>query len=74
LSRASFGIGVAYVIVFVVGFASMGDLSQPLKDPYLPIAEILIVVLAPILVLLMVLLFDPPISRHLNFEAVLEPD
>ena len=55
LARASFGIGVAYVITFVVGFASMGDLSKPLKDPYLAVAEILIIVLAPILVMLMVI-------------------
>ena len=54
LARTSFGIGVAYVISFIVGFASMGDLSKPLTDPYLAIAEILIVFLAPVLVLLMV--------------------
>jgi hypothetical protein len=29
LARASFGMGVAYVITFVVGFGSMGDLKAP---------------------------------------------
>ena len=72
LARASFGIGVAYVIVFVVGFSSMGDLSKPLKDPYLPIAEILIVILAPILVLLMVVVHEcaPARARIYSGTAV----
>jgi hypothetical protein len=72
LAKASFGIGVAYVIVFVVGFASMGDLSKPLKDPYLPIAEILIVILAPSLVLLMVVVHEcaPERARIYSGTAV----
>ena len=72
LARASFGIGVAYVVTFVVGFASMGDLSKPLEDPYLAIAEILIVILAPILVLLMVVVHAcaPERSRIYSATAV----
>jgi hypothetical protein len=44
---------VAYVVVFILGFASIRDTSKPLPDPYLAIAEILILVMAPILVCLM---------------------
>jgi hypothetical protein len=48
-----FLIEVAYVAVFVAGFASIRNTSDPLPDPYLAIAEILILVLAPIMVCLM---------------------
>jgi len=48
-----FLIDVAYVAVFVVGFASIRNTSAPLPDPYLAIAEILILVMAPIMVCLM---------------------
>jgi hypothetical protein len=48
-----FLIEVAYVAVFVVGFASIRNTSDPLPDPYLAIAEILILVMAPIMVCLM---------------------
>ena len=48
-----FLIEVAYVAVFVVGFASIRNTSAPLPDPYLAIAEILILVMAPIMVCLM---------------------
>jgi len=50
---AMFFLDVAYLVVFVVGFASLGNLSDPLPDPYLAIAEILILVMAPIMVALM---------------------
>jgi hypothetical protein len=52
-ARAMLGLVAAYVAVFVVGFASVGNLSKPLPDPYLAIAEVLIVVMAPIMVALM---------------------
>ena len=42
-----------YVAVFVAGFASIGNTSDPLPDPYLAIGEILILVMAPIMVCLM---------------------
>jgi hypothetical protein len=45
---------IAYIAVFVAGFASIGNMSAPLPDPYLAIAEVLILVMAPILVVLMV--------------------
>ena len=52
-ARTIFLIEVAYVAVFVAGFASIRDTSKPLPDPYLAIAEILILMMAPILVCLM---------------------
>jgi hypothetical protein len=52
-ARAMVGLVAAYVAVFVVGFASLGNLSKPLPDPYLAIAEVLILVMAPIMVALM---------------------
>jgi hypothetical protein len=52
-ARAIFFIEVAYVAVFVAGFASIRNTNDPLPDPYLAIAEILILVLAPIMVCLM---------------------
>jgi hypothetical protein len=52
-ARAMLGLVAAYLAVFVVGFASVGNLSKPLPDPYLAIAEVLILVMAPIMVALM---------------------
>jgi hypothetical protein len=52
-ARAIFLTEVAYVAVFVAGFASIRNTSDPLPDPYLAVAEILILVLAPIMVCLM---------------------
>lgn len=53
-ARAIFLIEVAYVAVFIVGFASIGgNTTQVLPQPYLAIAEILILVLAPVMVCLM---------------------
>jgi hypothetical protein len=52
-ARSIFLIEVAYVAVFVAGFASIRNTSAPLPDPYLAIAEILILVIAPIMVCLM---------------------
>jgi hypothetical protein len=52
-ARTIFLIEVVYVAVFVVGFASIGNMSDPLPDPYLAIGEILILVMAPIMVCLM---------------------
>lgn len=52
-ARAIFFIEVAYVAVFVAGFASTGNTSAPLPDPYLAIGEIIILVMAPIMVCLM---------------------
>ncbi len=57
-ARALFVLELAYVGVFVVGFASIGDLSKPLPDPYLAVAEALILVMAPLLVILMLAIHD----------------
>jgi hypothetical protein len=43
----------AYIAVFSAGFASIGNANDPLPDPYLGVAEGLILVSAPILVVLM---------------------
>jgi hypothetical protein len=47
------GISVAYAAIMVVGFLSLGNLSDPLPDPYLAVAEVLILVMAPVMVVLM---------------------
>jgi hypothetical protein len=52
-ARAIVLIEVAYIAVFVVGFASISNTRDPLPDPYLAIAEILILLMAPIMVCLM---------------------
>lgn len=46
-------VNVAYAVVMVAGFASLGNLRDPLPDPYLAIAELMILVLAPVMVTLM---------------------
>jgi hypothetical protein len=53
---------VAAYVVFVVGFASIGNLSKPLPDPYLAIAEALILVMAPIMVALMLAIHTESMS------------
>jgi hypothetical protein len=55
-ARALCAIGVAYAVTMVAGFATMGNLSKPLEDPYLAVMEVLILVMAPILVLLAVVI------------------
>lgn len=52
-ARTLFLIEVVYVAVFIAGFASIHNTSDPLPDPYLAIGEILILVMAPIMVCLM---------------------
>jgi hypothetical protein len=42
-----------YAAVMVAGFGSMGNLVDPLPDPYLAVAELLILLLAPAMVVLM---------------------
>jgi hypothetical protein len=49
-ARTILVIELVYVAVFVAGFASIGNTSDPLPDPYLAIGEILILVMAPIMV------------------------
>jgi hypothetical protein len=63
---------LAYVVVFVIGFASLGNTSDPLPDPYLAIAEVLILVIAPILVVLMLAIHEcaPPEAKPFTRLAV----
>ncbi|MDT7668163.1 MAG: hypothetical protein QOC74_946, partial [Pseudonocardiales bacterium] len=42
----------AYAAVMVAGFGSIGNLIDPLPDPYLAVAEVLILLLAPAMVVL----------------------
>jgi len=57
-ARTIFFLEVVYVVVFVVGFASLGNTSDPLPDPYLAIAEVIILVMAPIMVVLMLAIHE----------------
>jgi hypothetical protein len=50
----TFFIFLAYIPVLAVGFASAGNVEDPLKDPYLAILEVLIMLIAPLMVLMMV--------------------
>jgi hypothetical protein len=53
-----FFLEVGYIVVFIVGFADLGNTSEPLPDPYLAIAEVIILVIAPILVALMLAIHE----------------
>jgi hypothetical protein len=57
-ARAMVLLEAVYIVVFIIGFASLGNTSDPLPDPYLAIAEVLILVMAPILVLLMMAIHE----------------
>jgi hypothetical protein len=46
--------GPGLEVGMVVGFSSMASFSKPLQDPYLAIAEVLILIMAPVMVLLLV--------------------
>ena len=46
-------ISVAYAGVMVAGFGSLGNVTDPLPDPYLAVAELLILLMAPVMVVLM---------------------
>lgn len=53
-SRTYFVLGVAYVVVIVAGFVANRNLKDPVKDPHLAIAEVLILVMAPVMLTLSV--------------------
>jgi hypothetical protein len=61
-----------YIVVFVVGFADLGNTSKPLPDPYLAIAEIIILVMAPIMVTLMLAIHHcaPPEAKPFTQVAL----
>jgi hypothetical protein len=43
---------IAYAAIMVAGFLSLGNLTDPLPDPYLAVAEVLILLMAPAMVVL----------------------
>ncbi len=45
-------LSVVYAVVMGAGFSSMGNLADPLPDPYLAVAEVLILLMAPAMVVL----------------------
>ncbi|MDT7546156.1 MAG: hypothetical protein QOE99_2266, partial [Actinomycetota bacterium] len=53
-ARAIAALSVPYAITMVLGFSSMGNLRDPLPDPYLAVAEVLILLMAPCMVTLMI--------------------
>ncbi|MDT7550930.1 MAG: hypothetical protein QOE84_3324, partial [Actinomycetota bacterium] len=53
-ARAIAALSVPYAITMVLGFSSMGNLRDPLPDPYLAVAEVLILLMAPFMVTLMI--------------------
>lgn len=65
-------IGVAYLLTMVVGFASQGGLADPMRDPFLAIMELLILVQAPALVLVFaaVYAYASPVRRTLSLSAL----
>ena len=71
-ARAMLFLVAVYIVVFVFGFADLGDTSKPLPDPYLAIAEIIILIMAPIMVTLMLAIHHsaPPEARPFTQVAV----
>jgi hypothetical protein len=61
---------VVYSADFVIGFAAMGNLHDPLPDPYLAIGEALILVMAPVLVALMLAVHACAPNRAKSFTQV----
>jgi hypothetical protein len=49
-ARAIVAFSIPYAITMVLGFGSMGNLRDPLPDPYLAVAEVLILLMAPFMV------------------------
>jgi hypothetical protein len=69
-ARTIFALEVIYVAVFVVGFADVGNTSDPLPDPYLAIVEVIILVMAPVLVVLMLAIHHSAPTRAKPFTQV----
>src|SRR4051794_22496918 len=71
-ARAIAVLSIPYAITMVLGFSSMGNLRDPLPDPYLAVAEVLILVMAPFMVTLMVAVHacTPVRLRAFSFTAV----
>jgi hypothetical protein len=64
-------LGIAYGITLVVGFASVASLSAPLPDPFLAIAELLFIVMAPAMVVMMAAIhaYAPHSGKTLSVTA-----
>ena len=71
-ARAIVVLEIVYIAVFVAGFASLGNTSDPLPDPYLAIAEVIILVMAPVMVMLMVSIHHlaPPEAKPYTLVAL----
>ena len=71
-ARVIFAIGVGYVVTPTLGFVSLGNLRDPLEDPYLAIAELLTIFSALALVMLMVAIHAcaPPRARTCSMTAL----
>jgi hypothetical protein len=72
LARAFFGFGIAYAVVIVAGFISLGNVRDPLPDPYFAIAEILILAMGPVVVMLMIAIHRcaPPRAKPYTIAAL----
>jgi hypothetical protein len=70
-ARAITAFSIPYAITMVLGFSSMGNLRDPLPDPYLAVAEVLILLMAPFMVTLMIALHSwaPARSRAFTLAA-----
>jgi hypothetical protein len=71
-ARAILVLELVYIAVFVAGFASIRNTSAPLPDPYLGIAEVIILVMAPIMVALMLAIHHraPPAAKPYTLVAL----
>jgi hypothetical protein len=69
-ARALLVLTVVYSADFVTGFAALGNLHDPLPDPYLAIGEVLILVMAPVLVALMLAVHACAPDRATSFTLV----
>jgi hypothetical protein len=67
-----FALGLAYVPTMVAGFVASGGLSAPIRDPYLAVMELLILLLAPTLVVVFAALYQyaSPSRKTLSLSAL----
>ncbi|MDT7700292.1 MAG: hypothetical protein QOJ30_2617 [Pseudonocardiales bacterium] len=65
-ARVVVAISVAYATAMVAGFVSLGNVRDPLPDPYFAVAEVLILLMAPVMVVLMaVICVNAPVRVRL---------
>jgi hypothetical protein len=67
-----FALALAYVPAMAAGFVAGGGLSAPIRDPYLAVMELLILLLAPALVVAFAALYHyaSPSGRTLSLSAL----